>query len=370
MISANQQDAALLDVLVIGGGQAGLATAYYLRRTGLSYQVLDAAAGPGGAWSHGWESLQLFSPGSWSSLPGWPMPAKPGVDYPTRNDVVEYLGAYERRYGFPIERPVKALTVKPIEGGLEVVTDAGPRRARMVVSATGTWSHPFIPDYPGRSEFTGLQLHSARYESPAMFAGKRVLVVGGGNSGAQIMAEVSLVADATWVTTTEPLFLPDDVDGRVLFQRATERWKAKMAGRAVDVPIGGLGDIVAIPGVRAARARGALDSCRPFTAFHAQGVTWPNGEDERIDAVIWCTGFRPALDHLLPLGIVEADGRVAVENNRSTRQPRLWLMGYGDWTGAASATLVGVTRTAREMVGQLHEALHPVPIAPPPAKVR
>ena len=356
----SDHNAAPLDMIVIGGGQAGLATAYYLRRAGLRYQVLDSGTGPGGAWTHGWESLRLFSPSSWSSLPGWPMPAKPGVEYPSRDDVVVYLSAYERRYQFPVERPVKALAVNAVEGGMEVVTDHGLHRARMVVSATGTWSHPFIPDYPGRSEFVGLQVHSAQYVSPQPFVGKRVIVVGGGNSGAQIMAEVSLVADATWVTTTEPLFLPDDVDGRVLFQRATDRWKAQMEGRAVDAPIGGLGDIVAIPSVRDARARGALESRRPFTGFLAQGVTWPNGEDEQIDAVIWCTGFRPALHHLLPLGVVEADGRVAVENSRSTRQPLLWLMGYGDWTGAASATIIGVTRTAREMVGQIHEALQPV----------
>ena len=86
-----------LDVIVIGGGQAGLATAYYLRRAGLQYGVLDAAEKPGGAWNHGWDSLRLFSPSSWSSLPGWPMPPKTGVDYPTRDDVIEYLGAYEER---------------------------------------------------------------------------------------------------------------------------------------------------------------------------------------------------------------------------------------------------------------------------------
>lgn len=353
----SEADGALLDVIVIGGGQAGLATAWYLRRAGLNYVVLDAGETPGGAWHHAWDSLRLFSPSSWSSLPGWPMPAKPGVDYPTRDDVIEYLTAYEQRYRFPIERPVKALAVTAAEQGLEVVTDRGVRGARMVVSATGTWSHPFIPDYPGRAGFGGVQIHSAHYESPETFAGKRVLVVGGGNSGAQIMAEVSLVADATWVTTDEPLFLPDDVDGRVLFQRATDRWRAQQEGRVIDAPVGGLGDIVAIPSVRAARARGDLNSRRPFAAFHEQGVIWPDGEEERIDAVIWCTGFRPALDHLRPLGVVEADGRVAVEAGRSVREPRLWLMGYGDWTGAASATIVGVTRAARDMVAGIQQAL-------------
>lgn len=356
MLTTVGSDAALLDVIVIGGGQAGLATAYYLRRAGLTYSVFDAEETAGGAWRHGWDSLRLFSPSSWNSLPGWPMPLKPGVDYPSRNDVIDYLAAYETRYQLRIERPVQVTAVKAIDGGLEAITDQGARRSRMIVSATGTWSRPFIPEYPGRSEFEGIQLHSGHYECAEVFAGKRVLVVGGGNSGAQIMAEVSLVADASWVTLTEPLFLPEEVDGRVLFQRATDRWRAQLEGRTANVPIGGLGDIVAIASVRAARARGALSSRRPFRSFHPRGVTWPDGIEESIDAVIWCTGFRPALDHLRSLDIVENGERVAVIDGRSINQPRLWLVGYGDWTGAASATIIGVTRTARDMVKRIQES--------------
>ncbi len=102
-----------------------------------------------------------------------------------------------------------------------------------------------------------------------------VLIVGGGNSGAQILAEVSQVAEAFWVTLQEPRFLPDDVDGRVLFQRATERFLARQAGRAVEEPQGGLGDIVMMPSVREARARSALESVRPFVRFTKTGVIWP-----------------------------------------------------------------------------------------------
>lgn len=120
MKMADTSNDAQVDVIVIGGGQAGLATAYYLRRAGLKYVVLDAGQKPGGAWHHGWDSLRLFSPSSWSSLPGWPMPAKPGVDYPTRDDVIDYFTVYEQRYQFPIERPVQVHAVNAIEGGLEV----------------------------------------------------------------------------------------------------------------------------------------------------------------------------------------------------------------------------------------------------------
>src|SRR3546814_2498096 len=106
---------------------------------------------------------------------------------------------------------------------LEIDTSSGRFAARHVISATGTWSHPYIPDIAGRDLFQGTQVHSARYVRPEDFAGQTVLVVGGGNSGAQIMAEVAPIARALWVTTQDPLFLPDDVDGRVLFERAVVR---------------------------------------------------------------------------------------------------------------------------------------------------
>ena len=128
--------------------------------------------------------------------------------------------------------------------------------ARMMVSATGTWRHPYLPDYPGREGFRGVQIHSSAYQSPEPFAGRRVLIVGGGNSGAQILAEVSKVAVTTWMTERSPVFLPDDVDGRVLFHRATARVKALQEGREPEMPTGGLGDVVVVPPVVEARSRG------------------------------------------------------------------------------------------------------------------
>lgn len=182
------------DVVIIGGGQAALATAYFLRRTGLSFVMLDAQDAAGGAWRHGWNSLRLFSPATWSSIPGWMMP--PVQDgYPSREHVIDYLSRYEARYQFPIERPVRVTSVERLGGALRVHSQRGYWDAKAVVSATGTWSNPNIPAYPGAKLFCGQQLHSAHYVEPQAFSGKRVLVVGGGNSGAQILAEVSQVAD-------------------------------------------------------------------------------------------------------------------------------------------------------------------------------
>jgi putative flavoprotein involved in K+ transport len=117
--------------------------------------------------------------------------------------------------------------------------------------------------------------------------------------------------------------------------------------------VGGLGDIVMVPPVLEARERGVLSAVRPFTHFTSSGAVWPSGAETKVDAVIWCTGFSPALDHLGNLGIVDHNGKVAVDENRSIDLPNLWLVGYGDWTGLASATLIGVTRTARDVVKQV-----------------
>lgn len=350
------QTETMQDVIIIGGGQAALATAYFLRRTGLSLVILDAENGPGGAWRHGWNSLRLFSPATWSSIPGWMMP--PVEDgYPTRDHVVDYLARYEDRYQFRVQRPVRVTSVERRAGSLRVHAEHQHWDARAVVSATGTWSHPHIPHCPGSELFGGQQLHSAHYVEAQPFAGKRVLVVGGGNSGAQILAEVSKVANATWVTPTEPLFLPDDVDGRVLFERATERWKAQQEGRVIDQPVGGLGDVVMVPPVVEARERGVLHAVRPFERFTRDGVLWPDGTQSAVDVVIWCTGFKPALDHLVSLGLLTDEGRIEVEGTRAIHEPRLWLVGYGEWTGSASATLIGVTRTARSTAAEIEQFL-------------
>lgn len=336
-------------IIIIGGGQMGLSLGYYLRRAKVEFQILDAEHQPGGAWQHGWESLRLFSPAGYSSLPGWLMPTPAHEGYPTRDDVIDYLTRYEARYDFPIRRPARVLTVERVDERIEIVTSDERYQARTVVSATGTWSDPYIPDITGQEMFRGRQLHSAHYTGPDGYSGKTVLVVGGGNSGAQIVAELARLAHPLWVTTHEPVFLPDDVDGRVLFERAVAKLKAGPSGMSV----GGIGDIVMVPPVREARSRGDLRSVRPFVRFTPSGVVWGVGEEMAVDAIIWCTGFRPALDHLAALGVVEADGRVLVDGQRSIKEPRLWLAGYGDWCGPGSATLMGAARTARDLISTI-----------------
>ena len=146
---------------------------------------------------------------------------------------------------------------------------------------------------------------------------------------------------------------------------STPRRPGTTPSRTARTPAGRttLGDVVQVPPVRAAREAGRLGEVRPTVArLTTDGVAWPGGAQEPVDAVVWCTGFRPATSFLAPLGVTGADGRVEVEGTRASAEPRLWLVGYGQWTGFASATLIGVGRSARATAREIAALLTaPVP---------
>ncbi|WP_201596376.1 ArsO family NAD(P)H-dependent flavin-containing monooxygenase [Psychrobacter vallis] len=345
----------VFDTIIIGGGQAGLAVGYYLRRAKLDFIILDNQNQSGGAWQHTWPSLRLFSPAFISSLPGRLMPKAKDGEYPHREEVLGYLSNYEQHYQLPIYRPYQVQSIQRDDEHdcLRVTDGSYTWLAKTVVSATGTWSKLITPSLQGQQEYLGEQCHSAHYAGPDDYKGKRILVVGGGNSGAQIYVELAEVADTSWVTREPPLFLADDVDGHVLFERAT----ARITGGSDDDSLGNVGDIVMVPPVKAARDKGILHSVPMFRQFTEQGVIWDDGREEQVDAIIWCTGFRPQLDHLADLEVIEADGTVQVKQGQAIKEPRLWLFGYGDWASPGSATLIGAGRSARENVPALLDFL-------------
>lgn len=354
-----------VDVAIIGAGQAGLAVGWYLRRAGASFVVLDDQDAPGGAWRHTWPSLRLFSPAGYSSLPGRLMPTT-GADNPDAAHVIDYLDDYETRYDLPVRRPVRVRAVHLDGEGFRLETTEDTWCARAVVSATGTWSQPFWPAYPGQGNFGGTQVHSAHYAGPGPYRGRRVVVVGGANSAAQIAADLAETSQVTWCLNGAPQYLPDEVDGRELFRIATHRGQALAAGQPDSGGVAALGNIVVVPPVKRARDAGQLHPTPMFDRFTPTGVSWADGREQDVDAVIWCTGFRPALRHLRPLQVREEDGSVSTDGTASTTVPGLYLVGYGDWTGPGSATLIGVGPTAKTTAAALTRHL----TAATPAPVR
>lgn len=342
------------DVIVIGGGQSGLAMGYYLRRTGLSYIILDNQKESGGAWLHTWKSLRLFSPAQWSSLPGMIMTG--GSDYyPTRDVTIEYLKFYETKYNLPVKRQVEVLNGLKVDDEFQLQTSEGLFIAKAIVSATGSFNNPFVPEFKGLELFKGQILHSSQYKSPEQFENKRVAIVGEGNSGAQILAEVSKLTGTIWITQKEPRFLPDHIDGRFLFDAASQMYEAQKAGKQFKPP--SLGDIVMVDSVKDARTRKVLKSVRPFDHFTHDSIVWGDGHEEKIDVVIFCTGFKPGLSHLKSLGVVNAEGKADTNGTKSKKLDGLWFVGYGNWTGFASATLIGVGRSAKKTAEEIVEYL-------------
>lgn len=326
------------DCIVVGGGQSGLATGYYLRRQKLDFLILDANSSPGGAWQHVWDSLTLFSDAQSSTLPGWPMPSYPG--FPPASHVVNYLTRYEQRYDLPVRHGVAVERVLDDDPFFRLLTTHGKFRSRTVVAATGTWSAPFIPFYPG--EFQGRQWHTASYPGPAPFLPgtqpetQRVAVVGAGNSGAQIAAELALKGvDTTWFTTHPPRWMPDDVDGRVLFSRNRQRMLALAKGEPDPGSESELGDIVMVPPVLKARDSGLLGTTPMFDSLDEL-------TEQGFSDLIWATGFRPALR---PFPGLLAEGKPTVEG--------FFPVGYGSWTGPGSATITGVSPYARQVAGDV-----------------
>ncbi|WP_081235563.1 NAD(P)-binding domain-containing protein [Streptomyces viridosporus] len=360
-----------VEVVVIGAGQAGLSSAYHLRRTGFEpdrdFVVLDHSPGPGGAWQFRWPSLTYGKVHGMHALPGMELtdadPARPSSEV-----ITAYFDRYERTFGLRVRRPVDVRAVREGTGGrLLVETSDGTWSARALINATGTWDRPFWPRYPGQETFLGRQLHTARYPGPEAFAGQRVVVVGGGASGTQHLLEIApYAASTTWVTRRPPVFREgpfDEEAGRAAVALVEERVRQGLPPRSV-VSVTGLPLNDAI---RQGLADGVLDRQPMFDRITPDGVEWGGGSPllERggglgagrrvaADVILWATGFRPAVDHLAPLRLREPGGGIRVEGTRAVADPRVHLVGYGP-----SASTVGANRAGRAAVRDIRRLLTP-----------
>lgn len=340
-----------VDVLVIGGGQAGLSAAYHLSRTGLDYLLLDANPAAGGAWQHRWPTLTMATVNGIRELPDFPVPA---ADPAARASVAvpAYFADYEATFRLNIRRPVTVTAVNFADDGLVAQTSIGEVRAKALINATGTWTRPFRPSVPGNAEFAGRQLHTQNYPGPEPFIGRRVLVVGGGISALGSLLELGPVtAFQRWVTRREPVFLEREFTpelGRAAVAMVEQRVAAGLPPTSV-VSVTGL---PLTREVRAAQQAGYLHRLPMFQRLTPDGASWPDGAHLDADVILWATGFRPALDHLRPLHLRNAGGGITMVGTQVAGHPQVHLVGYGP-----SASTVGANRAGRAAVAAIRRYL-------------
>jgi cation diffusion facilitator CzcD-associated flavoprotein CzcO len=342
-------------VAVIGGGQSGLSAAYHLRRRGIDFVVFDAEQRPGGAWQHRWESLRMATVNGIFDLPGFPKPPL-DPDEPSRTAVPRYFAEFERAAGLSIERPVRVTAVRRADadpdGDLIVETSAGVRRVRAVINATGTWTNPVRPHYPGQETFAGLQVHTHDYVSADRFAGLRVAVVGGGISAIQQLEEISRVATTFWYTRREPVFRDGAFEPEVTGREVIGKVIADVeAGRPTGSVVSYTG-LLWTPYALAAEERGALARRPMFTEIKPFGVREADGTFTSVNAILWATGFKAALTHLDPLDLRNEQGGIRLVGTQVAGEPRVHLIGFGP-----SQSTVGANRAGRAAVAALSRRL-------------
>jgi len=345
------------ETVIVGGGQAGLAVGYYLARRGRRFVILDANRRVGDAWRQRWDSLRLFTPARYDGLPGMPFPA-PAFSFPTKDHVADYLEAYATRFDLPVRTGVRVDRLS--RDGDRYVVAAGDRRfqADQVVVASGAYQRPRIPAFAAELDPGILQLDPNRYRDPSQLPGGGVLVVGAGNSGAEIAFEVSRT-HPTWLSGPDTGHIPVHPGSRWDRLLTPPFWWFASRVLTVQTPIG-----------RKVRPK-ALTTTAPLERVHpkelaAAGVVRvprtvgvrdgsPMLEDGRVmdvATVLWCTGFRPDFAWV-DLPVFDKDGAPAHHRGVVGSQPGLYFLGLWFLSAFTSSLLGGVGSDAKHIAEQI-----------------
>lgn len=338
--------------VVIGGGQAGLATGYHLMKQGLSFVILDANPRVGDAWRNRWDSLRVFTPARYSSLPGLPFPSRP-LHYPTKDELADYLEDYAATFELPIRLGVTAERLSRTANGFEIVTSEGPLLAGNVVVATGPYHRPWIPDFATDLDDRIVQLHSKEYRNPDQLKDGPVLVVGAANSGAEIAMELARDHE-TWLSGRHPGneptrtgSKPDRLFTPIMWFAATRVIKVdnpigrKVRDQFLDPPRG-----IPLGSVKPKDLDAAGIERVPRTTEARDG--YPVLEDGRmleVSNVIWCTGFEPDF-HWIDLPLEMRNGLPVHDRGIVESCPGLYFMGLLFQYSLSSALIGGVGRDA------------------------
>jgi putative flavoprotein involved in K+ transport len=341
------------DTIVVGGGQAGLSVGYYLKKQGRPFVILDANERIGGSWrTRTWSSLRLFTPARYDGLPGWPFPA-PGWSYPSARETADYLEAYAQRFDLPVRIGLRVDRLTK-EGDLFVLTCGEHRfEAKDVVVATGFYGTPAVPEFASELDPRVVQMHSSAYRDPSQLQPGDVLLVGAGNSGADIGMEVSRT-HRTWLSGRDKGQIPVRIESRKARLALPLLWFVAGHILTVRTPIGRkvrphvLSSGAPLIRVKSEDLLAAGVERVPKTVGVRDGL--PLLEDGRvIDAanVIWCTGFRPDFGWIdVP---VFGDENDPVQKRGVASEPGLYFLGLDFLYSFASENVGGVRRDARHV---------------------
>jgi putative flavoprotein involved in K+ transport len=336
------------EVVVVGGGQAGLAIGYFLALQGRDFTILEAAEEPAAAWRERWDSLKLFTPARYDSLPGLPFPGDPDR-YPGRDEVADYLADYARHFELPVELGSRVRSIRRTNGTYLVELDNRAYEAYQVVIASGPFQVPFVPTIAERLDAEVVHLHSSAYRSPAGIPEGRVLVVGGGNTGFQIAQELSGSHAVHLSIGSRQMPLPQRILGRDLFwyleatglirKNRASRIGRRMSGR--DTLIGST--------PRALRRRHGVKLHGRAVDGRGSTVSFSDGTKLDVRGVIWATGFR--VDHSwVDAPIFDDNGRV-VHQRGVTPSPGLYFLGL-TWQHTRGSALLGWVKDDAEYIAQ------------------
>jgi putative flavoprotein involved in K+ transport len=341
-----------VETVIIGAGQAGLATGYHLQRRGREFLILDGNRSVGDNWRQQWDSLVLYSPAKYDGLPGTPFPATPW-SYPGKDEVADFLASYAARWRLPVRLNTRVRSVEPASSGYVVTTDGATVSCDNVVVATGTFGRtPNVPDFAGELDRSTLQLHSSQYRRPEQLNDGPVLVVGASHSGTDIAYEVAQ-AHPTMLCGRDcgsiP-FRPGTTPARLLFPFVVFAWRHVLTRRT---PIGRKEMLeVRHHGAPMLRVKRSDLARRGVQRFEHRVVGVRDGRPQLADGttldarnVIWCTGFRQVLDWIR-LPILREDGWPDEMRGVVPSAPGLYFCGLAFQYAFSSMVLPGVGRDA------------------------
>lgn len=347
--------------VVIGGGQAGLAVGYYLSRRGLPFVILDENDRIGDAWRRRWDSLRLFTPGRYNRLPGMRFPGSP-ASYPTKDEAAAYLEAYAHRFDLPVRTGVRVERVRKAGDRFEVVFGGQTLSADNVVVATGAYHSPSLPPFARELDESIVQLHSSDYRNPSQIQVGAVLVVGAGNSGAEIAMELAR-HHRTWLSGRDTGQEPTRAGSRadrlftpimwLVATRATMKTRLgrKLRDHFLDPPRG-------IPLGRVRRkdfAAAGIERVQRVTGVRDGSPVIEDGRVLDVSNVVWCTGFAPKYDWI-ELPVPARCGLPTTDRGVVDSCPGLYFMGLPFLHSLSSALLGGVGRDAAHVVGHIAAA--------------